>query len=102
MAQQKSINLSAVSGDQTIHDVASTAVKTAVHDYSLITSGAGTLVVKDAAGTEFGRYTFAAAGDGIVRPPIGDGSPRFVAVGDLILNLSASLTVTGDFTYSTI
>jgi hypothetical protein len=69
VAQQKSINVSAATGDTVIHDVASTAVKTAIHDYSLITSGAGTLVVKDAAGTEFGRYTFAAAGDGIVRPP---------------------------------
>lgn len=96
MAQQKTINLSGVSGNQTIHDVATTT-RTAVFDYAIIASAAGTVIVKDEAGTEFARYTFANAGDGIVRPPLAGGC-RFTATGDIILNLSTTMSVTGDFT----
>lgn len=94
---QKTINLSAATGDQTIHNVGTTD-RTDVLDFALLVNTAGTVVIKDEAGTEFGRYTFAADGDGIVRPPLAN-QPRFTAVGDLILNLSTTMSVTGDFTY---
>lgn len=96
---QKSINLSGVTGDQIILDVTA-GDRNQVFDYCLICSGAGTLILKDGATTEFGRYTFVNAGDGMVTPPVGAGASRFTAVGDLILNLSGTLSVTGHFTYA--
>lgn len=95
---QTSINKSA-SGDNTLLDVA-TADKIDVFDFSLVVAGAVTVIIKDEAGTEFGRYTFAAAGDGIIRPALGNGVHRFTAVGDLIMNLSGTVAVTGDICYS--
>lgn len=100
MASQKTINISAATGDQTIFDADAATSRTDVTDYALIVSAAGTVIIKDQAGNEFGRYTFANAGDGIVRPPAGPSGKRFTAVGDLILNLSTTMSVTGDFTYN--
>lgn len=95
---QKTINTTGT-GDKNIHDVETTA-RTQVFDYTLFVSGAATVIVKDEAGTEFARYTLGAAGQ-VNAGPIGGGLRRFVAVGNLLLNASADVTITGHFTHAT-
>ena len=96
---QKTIN-AAADGDNVILDMA-TANFTAVMEMFFSVTAAGTVIVKDEAGTEFGRYRFGADGGTATMAPMGDGAPRFQAKGDLILTNSAGLDVLGHFTYST-
>jgi hypothetical protein len=95
---QKVINASS-SGDNKLLDLDTTS-ETGVFDYFLIAAGAVTAILKDEAGTEFGRYAFAAAGDIAIAGPVGAGAERFMAKGDLILNLSGAVAVTGHFAYA--
>lgn len=96
---QASINLVAVSGDQTILAVDAAGSNTDLVDICFLISGAGTVTLKDGGGTTYGVYTAPAAGIRVNRPAI-PMSVRFSFKGNLILNLSTSLTVTGDFTYT--
>lgn len=90
---QITINATA-DGDNTVRDV-DTAGETGVYDYVLTASAAGTAILKDEAGTEFGRYVFGSAGQMVTAPNGGAGTERFVARGDIIINCSAGLDILG-------
>jgi hypothetical protein len=79
-------------GNKTLYDAATTD-RVAVSEYLFLVSGATTLILKDEAGTEFGKYILAAAGQ-VAAPGVPDRS-RFTAAGDILLNSSADVTVTG-------
>lgn len=95
MAQQKTIAISA-SGDNIILDV-STISRVAVWEYVLVAQSAVTIIFKDEAATEYGRYTLTGPGIIAAAPVMGE---RFTGKGDLILNLSGSAIVTGHFCYT--
>lgn len=96
MANQKSIACSS-SGDNTVFDV-STITRWQMFEYVLTAASNCTVIVKDEATTEYGRYQML-AGIPVTAPPIAGGN-RFVAKGDLILNVSSGTIVTGHFVYS--
>lgn len=90
---QKSIDCSS-SGDNILHDVA-TGDKTFVFDYTLIAASAVTAILKDEAGTVFAKYIFNATELQTIATPVTGGLARFKARGDVILNLSGAVAISG-------
>lgn len=85
-------------GAHKLLDVAATD-RHRVFDYLIRLSGAGTIEIEDEAGTSFGIYVLPAAGE-VKAEAMGDGAPRFVAVGDLILTVTGAIDTSGHFTYA--
>lgn len=97
---QKAINFTAGgAGDNTIFTADATTSNTDLVDMWFTISAAGTVTLKDSGGTVYGVYTVGAAGVTIERPPV-PLSARFSFKGNLIMNASGAMTVTGDFTYT--
>jgi hypothetical protein len=84
------------SGDKIIIDQATTDL-TGVFDYELFVSGASTIIIKDEAANVFGTYILGAAGE---IKAVFNGSERFTAKGDVIMNSSGGVTVTGHITWA--
>lgn len=79
-------------GDKVLFNAGS-ADRVGVLEYVLFVSGAATVVVKDEAGNEFGKYTL--GGAGTVAAQSLAGGRRFTCLGDVEINVSADVTVTG-------
>ncbi len=86
-------------GDKTLFDAAASTDRTAVLEYVFYVSAAATIIVKDEAGIEYGKYTLGAAGT-ITAASLPSG-PRFTCAGDVKINASADVTVTGHICLAT-